>query len=72
MNEYLSLKPIVASLVFASIGIIALVFSFWIVDKMTPHSLWKEIIEKGNTALAVLAAGFLIALAMIISAAIHG
>ena len=72
MNDIIAYKPIIASLIFAGIGIVALVFSFWIIDKLTPHSLWKEILEKGNIALAILAAGFLIALAMIISAAIHG
>ena len=72
MNEFLSMKPILASLIFAGIGIVTLVFSFWIVVKITAHSLWKEILEKGNVALAILAFGFLIALAMIISAAIHG
>ena len=35
-------------------------------------SLWKEIVEEHNTALAILGAAFMIAVALIISSAIHG
>lgn len=71
MTELLS-KPIISSLIFSVIGITVLVFSFWIIDKLTPYPLWKEIVEKKNVALAILAAGFMLALGLIISAAIHG
>jgi putative membrane protein len=72
MNEFFNAKPIIASLIFAAIGILVLVFSFWVVDRLTPHNLWKEIIEKGNVALAILAGSFLLAIGLIVSAAIHG
>lgn len=72
MNEFFNAKPIIGSLVFALIGILVLVFSFWIVDRLTPHNLWKEIIENKNTALAILAGAFLLAIGLIVSAAIHG
>lgn len=71
MTEILS-KPIIASLIFSVIGITVLIFSFWVIDKLTPYPLWKEIVEKKNIALAILAAGFMLSLGMIISAAIHG
>lgn len=72
MNEFINAKPIIGSLIFAAIGILVLVFSFWIVDRLTPHNLWKEIIENKNIALAILAGAFLLAIGMIVSAAIHG
>lgn len=72
MNEFINAKPLIGSLIFAAVGILVLVFSFWIVDKITPHNLWKEIIEKGNIALAILAGCFLLAIGIIVSAAIHG
>lgn len=70
--EYLNIKYIVASLVYSFIGIIILLVCFFIIEKISPENLWKEIIEKKNNALAILAAAFMIAVAMIISSAIHG
>lgn len=70
--EYLNMKYIVASLVYSFIGIFILLVCFFIIEKITPENLWKEIIEKKNIALAILAAAFMIAVAIIISSAIHG
>ncbi|HEY0030940.1 MAG TPA: DUF350 domain-containing protein [Bacteroidia bacterium] len=70
--EALHLQFLIPALVYSFLGIIILLVSFWIIDKMTPRDLWKEIIEKQNMAFAVLAAAFMIAIAMIISSAIHG
>ena len=65
-------KPILASIVFSLIGIAILVITFWIIEKITPENLWKEIIHNKNSALAIMAGAFMIAIAMIISAALHG
>lgn len=65
-------KPILASILFSLIGIAILVITFWIVEKITPENLWKEIIHNKNSALAIMAGAFMIAIAMIISAALHG
>jgi uncharacterized membrane protein YjfL (UPF0719 family) len=65
-------KPILASVVFSLIGIAILVVTFWIIEKITPENLWKEIIHNKNNALAIMAGAFMIAIAMIISAALHG
>ncbi|RYU79432.1 DUF350 domain-containing protein [Hymenobacter persicinus] len=70
--EYLNLKALVASIVYSLLGILILVVSFFIIEKITPQVLWKEILEKNNTALAIVAAAFMLAVAIIISAAIHG
>lgn len=70
--EYLNFKLIIASVLYSVIGIIILMLSFFVIDKLTPGTLWKEIIEEHNTALAIMAAAFMIAVALIISAAIHG
>lgn len=66
-----NLEHVVNSLLYAGIGIVVLVLSFIIVDKLTPYNLWKEIIEKRNVSVAILAAAFLLGLAIIISSAIH-
>jgi putative membrane protein len=70
--EYLSLKALTASIVYSLLGIAILVLSFYLFDRLTPKTLWKEIIEEHNTALAIVAAAFMLAVALIISAAIHG
>jgi uncharacterized membrane protein YjfL (UPF0719 family) len=46
--------------------------SFVIIDKLTPYDLWAEIVEKKNTALAIVVAAMCIAIGMIVSAAVHG
>ena len=61
----------VAALVYALLGIVLFVVGFMIFDKLTPGSLWKELLEDQNTALGNLMAGVAIALAIIIAAAIH-
>ena len=70
--EVLQLKYIVASLVYSFIGIIVLVICFVVIEKLAPQNLWLEIIEKRNMALAIMAAALMIAIAIIISSAIHG
>src|SRR5215831_4059294 len=61
----------IAAVVFALLGVILFVVGFIIFDKITPGSLWKELLEDQNTALGVLMAGVAIAIAIIIAAAIH-
>lgn len=62
---------LLAALVFAILGIVILVLSFVVLDKISPYDLWREIVEKHNVALAVLAGFGLLSLSLIIAAAIH-
>lgn len=71
MNELIQMKYVVASVLYSLIGIIILFVSFWIIEKITPENLWKELIEKKNTAIAIMAAAFMISIAIIIASAIH-
>lgn len=72
MAEILTSKPMLAAIVYSLLGIMVLIGSFLIVDKLTPGKLWKEIFEKGNIALAILAGSFMLAIGQIIASAIHG
>lgn len=63
---------LINSLIFAGVGVIALVIGFAILDLLTPGKLWEEINEKQNRAVATFAGAVAIALAIIIAAAIHG
>lgn len=71
LNELINIKYIIASLVYSLLGILVLFFAFWLIEKITPENLWKEILEKHNMALAIVFAAFIIAIAIIISSAIH-
>ncbi len=71
LNELINIKYIIASLVYSILGIVVLLIAFWIIEKITPENLWKEILEKQNLALAIVFAAFIIAIAIIISSAIH-
>ena len=62
---------ILAAVFFAVLGIVIFVGAFVLIDKFTPGSLWQELMEKRNTAMAILMAGFAIGIAIIIAAAIH-
>lgn len=69
--ELVNLKDVVAALLYSSIGIIIFCVAFCIVDKLTPYDLWRELIEKKNTALALVVAGIALGICLIIAAAIH-
>lgn len=71
LSELINLKYLVASVVYSVLGILILVIAFWIIERITPENMWKEIIEKHNVALAIVCAAFMIAVAIIISSAIH-
>ena len=70
--EYLNAKAFAASVIYSVLGIVILVISFYLFNKLTPGTLRREIMEEHNTALAIIAAAFILAVALIISAAIHG
>ena len=61
----------VSSIVYACLGGVLLLVAYKVFDWATPTDLGQEIFEKNNTAAAILAGGFFIALALIIAAAIH-
>ena len=69
--DSLLLSNVVAAVVFAAIGILIFFLAFLAMDRITPYTLWKEIIEEHNTALAVLLGLIGLSLSIIIAAAIH-
>ena len=62
---------VVAAVIFAVLGILLFILGFIVFDKVTPGSLWKELLEDQNTALGVLMGCVAIAIAIIIAAAVH-
>jgi uncharacterized membrane protein YjfL (UPF0719 family) len=65
-------NDILAVVVYSILGIVILAVALVIVDRMTPGTLWKELIEEHNTALAILMGAVVIAFGIIVSAAIVG
>jgi putative membrane protein len=59
------------ALVFSLLGIVLFVVAFLVFDKLTPFSLWKEIVEEHNTALAILLGAVSLGMCIIIAAAVH-
>ncbi|MFN8365720.1 MAG: DUF350 domain-containing protein [Candidatus Kapaibacterium sp.] len=71
MEDVLQLKYIVGSVVYTFLGMVILIISFIIVEKITPQNIWLELIDKRNTAIAIVAGAYVIAIAIIIASAIH-
>ena len=65
-------NAIIASIVYSLLGIGILVAVFMLVEVLTPkHNIRREILEKNNIALAILAGFFMLSMALIIASAIH-
>ena len=66
------INTVVQSVIFVSIGLVVFGIAFWLITKVTPFSIRKEIEEDQNTALGVVIGSVIIGLAMIIASAIGG
>jgi uncharacterized membrane protein YjfL (UPF0719 family) len=62
---------LINAVVFAILGVVLLVFSFIIWDKLTPYDLWKQIVEEKNMALAIFAGAMALGMSIIVAAAVH-
>ena len=62
----------VEAAVFAGIGLAVFGIAFWVMTKLAPFSVKKEIEDDQNVALAVIMAGVIIGVSLIIAAAISG
>jgi uncharacterized membrane protein YjfL (UPF0719 family) len=63
---------VVSTAVFAGIGLAVFGIAFWLMVKIAPFSVKKEIEDDQNTALAIIMAGVLIGISLIIAAAVSG
>jgi uncharacterized membrane protein YjfL (UPF0719 family) len=71
MDNFLS-NPLVNSVVYSVLGIIVWLVGYYVIEKITPEDTWGEIVKNKNTAIAIIFGSMIIAIALIISAAIHG
>jgi uncharacterized membrane protein YjfL (UPF0719 family) len=63
-------RPLVDSVVYSLVGTVVLCLFFYIIEKLLPFSMRKEIAEDHNTALGIILGAFVIGLSIIIAAAI--
>ncbi|KAB2838457.1 DUF350 domain-containing protein [bacterium] len=65
------LQNLLSAAVFTALGMVLFVISFFVFDKITPYSLWKELIEEHNTALAIVIGSISLGMCLIIAMAVH-
>ncbi|HSI54258.1 MAG: DUF350 domain-containing protein [Ramlibacter sp.] len=70
--EWLKPGAFFGSILYAMIGVVMFWACFIIIDKVTPYSLWEEIVEKQNVALAIVVGAMALGISIIVAAAVHG
>lgn len=76
-NELFSLSghlghALLYSLLFTLMGVILFAVCLWLIVKIAPFSIRKEIEEDQNTSLGIIIGSMILGLAIILAAAIHG
>ena len=66
------IRGAVASLLFSVIGILVFVAGFFVVRKLLPFDVHKELEVDQNTAVGLVLASFILGLAFIVGMSIHG
>ncbi len=67
----MNVTVILNSVLYALLGTAIFCVVFVLIDKLTPYQLWQELVEKQNTALAIVVGFFALGLCLIVAAAIH-
>ena len=62
------LHPIIETVTIGGVAILMLFFSVWLMEKLTPFSIRKEIEEDHNNAAAILCGAIVIGVALVIAA----
>jgi uncharacterized membrane protein YjfL (UPF0719 family) len=72
MSADAMVKGITLALVYSGVGLLVFVIGFFVVKLILPFDVKKEIEVDQNTSLGILIGSFIIGLAIIIAASIHG
>lgn len=70
--ELINWHQLLNSLLYTAIGIVVFALAFFLMARVIPFSVRKEIEEDQNTALGVIMGSVVIGLAIIIAASVHG
>lgn len=60
------------TVLFALLGIVLFGIAFWLIAKLSPFSIRKEIEQDHNISIAVVIAAVIVGIAIIVASAIHG
>jgi len=67
-----ALHTFLVTLAYTLFGLIVFGVAFWLITKLVPFSMRKEIEDDQNTALAIVIGAVILGLAIIIASTIHG
>lgn len=70
--ELLDVSSILGALIYSLIGVVLFGVAFFVIVKVAPFSIRKEIEDDQNTSLGIIIGAVIIGIAMIIAAAIQG
>lgn len=72
MNLTPAIHTFLVTLAYTVFGLVVFAIAFWIIVKISPFSMRKEIEEDQNVSLAILIGSVMLGLAIIIASTIHG
>ncbi len=67
----LSAGPILSTIVYSVIGLVIYMVAFWLICKISPFSVRKEIEIDQNTSLGIIIGSVMIGLSIIIASSMH-
>ena len=65
------LRALFDSVLYSVLGCVVLFAAFWLIEKVLPFSVAKEITEDHHVGLGIILGAFIIGISMIIAAALH-
>lgn len=72
MLEATTVSMLLSSVLYSALGVVVFGIAFWVVTKVVPFSVRKEIEQDQNVALGIILGALILGIAIIIAAAIHG
>jgi uncharacterized membrane protein YjfL (UPF0719 family) len=60
------------TVLFALLGVVMFGLAFWLIAKLSPFSIRKELEQDHNVSIAIVIAAVIIGIAIIVASAIHG
>ena len=67
----LSAGPMLSTIAYSLIGLVIYIIAFWIICKISPFSVRKEIEIDQNTSLGIIIGSVMVGLSIIIASAMH-
>ena len=64
--------PLLMAVIFTLVGMVLFGLSIWVIVKLAPFSVQKEIEEDQNTSLGIIMGSIILGIALILAAAIQG